>query len=225
MPHKIDPRWPIARVRGEVTFTRAALKADPDARDLLPHTDLWHTQVDDVQAFELKVEIDTAESDAERIVANHRLDRECEVFGDDLHLAVDKNHSSARWLSFFSATVSAFVRQALGRQIERVKAWLTVTKDAVLEKHREGLTKWVGAADTALGKTRAVGPNRGELWQKQEELADGLTRERDGLHGLLVQRANEKKLDRTWPDLFFRVETRAATDATPAPAPAPTPAK
>lgn len=63
-----------------------------------------------------------------------------------------------------------------------------------------------------------------------KELADALTRERDGIHAALTQRANERRLPRESPNTFFRVEPRAGAgeppvETSPATPPAGSPAK
>lgn len=73
------------------------------------------------------------------------------------------------------------------------------------------------AADRALVREREMAVGRGENWQRRTELRDGLTRERDGLHAALVDRSAERKLDRAWPDLFFRVIHRGSDTASLAP--------
>jgi len=63
-------------------------------------------------------------------------------FGDELYLAVSKDRGSARWLQFFTQSVSKLIRQRLSTQVERVRGWLQST-DKVLEAHRIPLESWV----------------------------------------------------------------------------------
>lgn len=202
-PRKITPAMPLDELEAEIFFTRSCIKADPDAKDLLSLTDGWLATVDDARKKDRGAREAQADADAARIVANSRLDTACERFGDELFLAVGKDRSSARWGQFFSTSVSKFVRQALPKQVGRVRGWLG-SKDAVLEANREALDSWSKAAQDALGQTAAVGTIRGEARVAREELADDLTRERDGLHDALSARAREKGLPRDWADQFFR---------------------
>src|SRR5689334_3675805 len=96
-PRKILAKIPLDDVESEVFFTRSAVKADPDAKDLLSMTDGWLALVDAVRAKERAAREAQADADAARIVANTRLDRACVKFGDELYLAVDKDRSAARW--------------------------------------------------------------------------------------------------------------------------------
>ncbi len=206
-PRKIVPTLPLDETEAEVFFTRSCLKADPDAQDLLLLTEGWIGMVDVVRVKERAAREALADTDAARIVANTRLDRACERFGDDLYLAVDKDRSVARWTQFFSVAVSKFVRQALPKQVGRVFGWLE-SKDPVLDKHRADLETWAKAADAGLKKTTAVATVRGEARMGREELAEDFTRERDGLHDALTARARDKGLPRDWADQFFRKVSR-----------------
>lgn len=85
---------------------------------------------------------------------------------------------------------------------------LGASQDPVLEQHRAELERWSKVAEAALEQTRGSSAVRGEAWVAREELAEGLTRERDGLRDALAARARERDLPRDWPDLFFRVERR-----------------
>lgn len=211
MPRKISDEITFDDAENEIIFTRAALAADPDAHDLLSMTDDWMKIVDEARQIERKARIAVAEADAQRAVANGRLDQACTRFGDELFLAVDKDTKAARWTKFFSSAVSRFVRQALPKQVQAVKAWIETGSDPVLQKHKKDLTKWCGAASDALTKTRGTAVARGEAWEKREEMAESLTRERDGLHEALAAHARDKGLPRSWPDTFFRVERRGGT--------------
>ncbi|MBI4614295.1 MAG: hypothetical protein HY720_11845 [Planctomycetes bacterium] len=218
MPRKLDARMTLDDLEDEILFTSAGLEVDPDAEDLAPATQGWLPLLDRVRAQDREVRWGAARVDASRAVNNGRLDHAVVAFGDDLFPAVGKDRSSARWRTFFTVPVSQFVKWALGREVAAVKGWLASSKDPVLEKHREPLAKWSTGAGDAVVATRALGPRRGEVWQAREELAEALTRERDGLHAELTKLGQDRKLPRDWPDTFFRVERRHAAPEPPAPA-------
>jgi hypothetical protein len=209
MPKKLTSTMTLDAIEDEILFTRATLRADPDAPDLVVTTDGWLGRVGAVRERERIVREEVASVDAERMVANARLDAVCERFGDALFLAVDKDRQSTRWRTFFHLPVSRFVRLALSAQLERVKAWLG-SSDAALTPFRADLETWSTRASDALAKTRALSLARGELTAAREELAEDLTRERDGLHAALVLRATERSLGRDWPEAFFRITTRSS---------------
>jgi hypothetical protein len=208
MPRKLTAKMSFETYEDEVLFTRAAVAADPDAAPLASHTDGWLALIKSARDTDIKARTAVANADAARIVANGRLDAACVAFGDDLYTAVGKDTSSPRWRKFFAIAVSRFVRQALSRQVRQVAGWLAQTDDAALTQHRSALTTWSGKADAALTQTAALAVVRGEAWTVFEQLAEDLTRERDGLRDALASVARDKGLPRTWPDLFFRVESR-----------------
>lgn len=212
MTRKLTATTTFDELEDEILFTTAAIGADPDAHDLLPLTSGWLPLLDAARAKDRAARKAQGEADARRIVANGRLDRACERFGDELYLAVDKDRASPRWTQFFNITVSKFIRQRLETQVQRVRGWLT-TSDPIFDKHREGLDRWSHAAGDALIQTRAVALVRGEARIAREALAEDLTRERDGLHDALSAKARALGLPRDWPDLFFRIQSRSTTDA------------
>src|SRR5690349_20889922 len=116
MPRKIPSDITFDDGEDEVLFTRGAVKADQDAADLLGETDDWLGLIDEARAADRAARATIAETDAQRIVANARLDDACVRFGDDLFLAVGKDRGSSWWLMFFSMAVNRFVRQGLSKQ-------------------------------------------------------------------------------------------------------------
>lgn len=218
MAAKIPKTMPLDDMEDEIIFTRAAVGADPDARDLLPLTDDWMPWVETARARDRDARIAVATAFALRRVSNLRLDAACEEFGDELELAVKKDFKGSRWLRFFSGaanTVKRFIRLRFSEQVGRVTGWLTGAGDEVLEKHRAPLTTWSEAGQQALNATRATSQVRGDAAIEREETAEALTRGRDGLEATLVARANERGLPREWPKTFFKPRTRDEDDAGP----------
>lgn len=225
MPYALTRKTTLDDCEETTLDTRAALEADPDASELLPLTDGWMEEIDKTRAVERTTRKKVAQANARRRVSNTRLDMTCGGFADELHLAVNKDHTSARWLTFFAVAVGLFVRQALSRQVAAVRGWLT-SNDAVLEKHRPALTFWSGKAQEALDETVALATAHGEAHVAREHLAEFLTRGRDGLHDALSGIARQKGFAREWPDAFFQVQSRSKKrleepEAPPAPATPP----
>lgn len=224
---QMNADMPLDDSEDEVLFTRAALKADPLAADLLPLTDDWLGLVDAARAKDRAARIAEADAVAARVVANFHFDNACTRFGDDLFLAVAKDRESARWLRFFPIAVSRFVKMRFDKQIQKVQSWLdpSVTEPA-LDAHRSALTTWSQAAANSLGQTNQAAMVRSASRMAREQLAEDLTRERDGLYDTLSARARDKGLPRDWPKQFFRVAKRKAStdeDAGPESAPQPAP--
>jgi len=214
VPRKITERMTLDDVETEILYTEAALRADPDAEDLLPLTDNWLDRLDQERQRSRDVRRAVATVDATRIVADGRLDQACTAFGDELYLETGKNRNSPRWKQFFNAPVSRFVRTALPRQVTRVRAWLQAN-DPVLERHRPEIEKWVARADDSLVKTRGLALTRGEAAIARTQFVEDLTHDRDGLSEALAARARERGLGRQWPDNFFRSSSRSSSMEAP----------
>jgi hypothetical protein len=217
MPRKLRPAESLDVFEDEVIFTIAALQADPDAEDLLEHTDDWLERIDKTRATDRDMRVKVASIDARRAVANGRLDESCTEFGLDLQRAVSRDTTSPRWRQFFNSPISVFVRRALDRQVSTVQGWLAQSQDEALEPHRAELTTWANRAADALRDTSGAALLRGQARIAREALAEDLTRERDALRDALAQRARDRKHPRDWPDLFFRTSTRPAASEEPSP--------
>jgi hypothetical protein len=218
MAAKIDAEMTFDDMESEILYTCAALEADPDAKDLFSLTDTWMPKLDDARTADRNARAAEARASAQRRVANGRLDAACQRFGDELLLEVKKDTAGARWRTFFtgtSATIHTFIRLAFGEQIARVGAWLRVSGDAVLDRHREPLATWSAAGQNALSETQGTATVRGQARVVREQLAEDLTRARDGLEATLVERGQEKGLQRDWPSLFFRTRPRRSRDTDP----------
>ncbi len=213
MPRMIREHMSLDDIEDEILYTEAALKADPDAEDLLPLTESWLPSLDEQRARAREVRRTVAGVDAERIVADNRLDQVCTRFGDELYLDVKKDRNAPRWKQFFSTPVSRFVRTALARQVNNVRAWLR-SDDPTLARHRTDIEQWVTRADEALIKTRGIALTRGEAAIARAQFLEDLTHERDGLSEALAARARERGLDRRWPNTFFRTPSRSSRSST-----------
>jgi hypothetical protein len=222
MPRKIPPDITFDDAEDETLFTRAGVRADPDAADLVAQTDGWLSMIDAARAKDRAAREAVMNTDAARIIANTRLDLACVAFGDDLYLATGKDTKGVRWTQFFPIAVSRFIKQRLADQAAKVRNWLG-SKEPTLKKHRDELDAWSAASLTAIEKTHGVALVRGQATIAREQMAEDLTRERDGLHDALSARARERGLPRDWPDQFFRTKSRpsaakaAADGADPAP--------
>jgi hypothetical protein len=208
MPRKITPQFTLDLMEDEVLFTTAALKADPDASDLVSVTAGWLATVDHAREKDRAKRTAVAEADAARTVTNARLDAVCVQFGDELFLAAGKDRESPRWKRFVNEPMGKFVRRAFRAQIAKVRSWVSLATgtEAVLDKYRTPLDTWSAAGNAALERTDATALARGGAQIARTDAAETLTRERDALHALLVDRANTRSLPRDWPATFFRTE-------------------
>jgi len=207
MPRKLTPSMSLEMLLDEVIYTRAAIKADPDASDLLAVTDDWLASIETVRLVTAKVIELEADADAARMVSNARLDSSCMRFSDRLALEVGKDRTAARYRQFFRTPAYAFVRTSLSKQTATVNSWLSV-EDPLITEMKPELSRWTAAAEAALAKTDETAASRGRAWLAREKLAEDLTRARDGLSELLSARAREKQLPREWAGVFFRTAGR-----------------
>ena len=211
MARMITKEFTFDDMENEVRFSRASLKADPDAAMLHPRADSllgWISAARDKDALARTA---VQEASAFRFVANTRLDAACRSFGRDLAHSLSNDRSGARWHRFFRGTVDDFVSQPLADQAAACLAWLTID-EPVLAPHRETIERWAEAAKSALEQTEASGQVRGTAMVAKEQLAEDLTRARDGLAVALATLADEHGFGRNYPDGFFiREKKRAKT--------------
>ncbi len=202
MPRQITATTSFWDLKMEIFFTRAALQADPDAHDLLGRTDGWLLRVEAAEKQMLENLAERMLVDAERVVANNRLDYLCLKFSTNLEAAVLKDRTSVRWKRYLDEQPTRFVRQPLQDQVSDVNGWLA-TQDPVLEPLREGLTLWSAAAQKALNKEPMTRQKTADLHQLREDHAALFTRERDALERELAIRADARELGRDWSGGFF----------------------
>lgn len=219
MARKITDDFTFDSMEDEILYTRGALLADPDASDLAPSTEGWLGLVDAARAKDRAARAASQEAAALRSVANRRLDDGCRSFGRELAADLKNDRSSARWTRFFRSTVDAFIAQPLAAQAAAVLAWAGA-EDAVLARHSESLTRWARAAGDALTATSNTVQVRGTAIVGREQVAEDLTKSRDGLEATLTQRAIERNLGRDYAASFFIQERRKAKKQADPPTPA-----
>ena len=206
-PYKLTRETTLDDYEREIIYSRAALAADPNARDLLPITDGWDPLVEAARARRRASWVADIGADALRRVANDGLDTSCSSFGAELGLESKPGTEGYR-LFFRNLTASRFVKQALSTQVGAVETWLITTENPALERHRARITPWVRAARAALTATDASAVPMGQWQITRATLAEDMTRERDALWSALDERRRERNLPRDWPGLFFMVQTR-----------------
>ena len=104
MVKKIDDAYSLEEMRSEVLFSRAALKADPNASDFLPSTGSWLGIVATAADQELAARTALVEATASRTIANQRLDETCRDVGRALAAELKNDRSGARWSRLFHGT-------------------------------------------------------------------------------------------------------------------------
>lgn len=207
MVKQINPDMTFDEMENECIFSRAAMRADRNASDMIPTTASWMDWIETVRDLERNARTEFQQATASRMIANARLDGTCRAFGRSLAAELQNDRTSARWRRFFRGTVDDFVTQPLDEQANACIAWLEID-DPALAPFREELTHWAHAAKAAITATGSSGQVRGTAIVAREALAENLTRARDGLHAALVVRAQERNLPRDFADGFFIVSSR-----------------
>lgn len=203
MPKLIDPDAALTETRREITFTRAALRAHPDAADLVDQTADWHEPIADLRDEQEANEDERTELDAQFKVLNAGFDAGCIAFSDDALKAAGKDRTDPRYTRYFKVAPNEFVRQDIDDQIEAVEGWLSVD-DPTLAPWRPRFEAWLTQLKAHRAARRASAQKTATLRIKREAFATDLTAKRDDLHRRLGDRAKERGLPRGFPDLFFR---------------------
>jgi len=136
MARMITKEFTFDDMENEVRFSRASLKADPDAAMLHPRADSllgWISAARDKDALARTA---VQEASAFRFVANTRLDAACRSFGRDLAHSLSNDRSGARWHRFFRGTVDDFTSQPLADQAAACLAWLTIDEPVLARTAR-----------------------------------------------------------------------------------------
>ena len=203
MPKQIDPDAALGETRREITFTRAALRAHPEAADLVDLTADWHAPIGALRDELEANEDERTELDARFKVLNAGFDADCIAFGDVALKAAGKDRSSPRFTRYFKVAPNEFVRQDIDEQVRAVEGWLTVD-DAILAEWRPRFEAWIPQLK-ALSAARLASTQKTQTLRiKRQAFATDLTAKRDALHRRLGDRAHERGLPRGFADLFFR---------------------
>ena len=151
----IDPNTTFDDLEDTNDFTREAMLADPDAADLVHHTDDWDHGIAPLREKARTNRRQRTRVDARWRVFNGRLDWVMLIFGDDLLTFVKKIRTHPKWLKFFPEAPSRFVRGPLDEQARAAKVWVA-DPDPVLDPHRAELDRWATAAEGVVQDDRAT---------------------------------------------------------------------
>jgi|JI10StandDraft_1071094.scaffolds.fasta_scaffold35339_3 hypothetical protein len=203
MPKQIDPDAALSETRRETTFTRAALRAHPDAADLVDQTADWNEPISDLRSELEANEDERTELDAQFKVLNAGFDADCIAFGEDALKAAGKDRSNPRFTRYFKVAPNEFVRQDIDDQVAAVEGWLSVD-DPTLAPWRARFEAWLLKLKAHRTARVASTQKTQTLRIKRQAFATDLTAKRDALHRRLGDRAQERGLPRGFADLFFR---------------------
>lgn len=193
----------------EVVYTEARLIADPTAADLAPRVASVFPKLDGVRAALLGVVRTEVVAQAQVDAADDQLDDVVTRVGKALDRVVDGDREDPRWNRYFANTTPRKVTvQALEAEVKTVRTWsasLKTEEERALQKLSEPMAQAVARGDEALAaRTAAAGQRRDFNARDKAKLVDQLNNLRLDVHADLSKRVVPNKLDRAWPDGFFR---------------------
>lgn len=198
----------------ELVYTEARLLGDALTHDLASDfTELLAT-VESVRSGQYKVWRDEIVAQAGVDQVNSVLDRTTTSFGAKLLAAVNGDRKNPRWRRYFSDTVSAIVRLALGKQIERTRAWPVSLKGETEDELRAFAPKFakhIEDGDKALQARVEASARRADHRVRDiVTLIDDANALRTRALGRLLQRSVKADLPRDWAEGFFRRAQRTS---------------
>lgn len=208
----------------EVVYTEARLMADPQAADLAPRVTACIARVDGARGALLGVMRAEIVAQASVDAADDQLDGAVGGLGKTLDRVVDGDHDDPRWNRYFQNTTPRKVAvQGLEAEVKTVRTWpasLASEEERALQRQADPMAKALARGDEALAaRTTAAGKRRDFNARDKAKLVDHLNDLRLDLHADLTKRVIPNKLDRAWPDGFFRKSAPRSVvpaDATPA---------
>jgi len=215
MPRQLPYNMRIDDIEDEIHFTRVALDVDPDAKELLPITDGWLAELESTQAEVMQTRKEVVSEDARRAVAGFRLERAAAAFEEELAREAGGVHvlrQLPKWHTFYPLSETHY--SPLYRLGTGVHHWvgysgeLEPRRQAVLDKHRPELLKWLDLFSGA-GWARLGSPDEGR--RPGEYVSSSLTHDpnkgRAALHDALKAKALQVGLPVEWAARFFKTAT------------------
>lgn len=196
----------------ELVYTDARLKGDRHASDLAPQLAAPLAAVDEARRGQFAAWQAEILAQAQVDGVNDELDDAVVDFADTLLFTL-RDRTSPRYGRYFTRrSPHAVVRLGLASQVELVRSWpesLRTEPEEALRAFAPSLAALVEKADAALaGRDRAAAARADHRVRVIEPLVDQVNSARNTLYGALVQRAEERKLGRSWPESFFRLAAR-----------------
>jgi hypothetical protein len=192
----------------ELVYTEARFLVDPLAKDLAAaHTALIE-RLEQARTNQRRAWRDEIVAQANIDAQNVALDATTVRFGAKLLAAVNGNRSTARWKRYFPDTVSAVVRLALGRQVEKLRGWpasLQGETEPELQAFSERFKQHLTEAEASLhGRIDAAARRADQRVREITTLIDDVNATRMDAMGKLLNRTVQHELSRDWAEGFFR---------------------
>ncbi len=206
---KIDRDESLDYVWEELVYTDARLRMDTNAEDLAPQFEAMLKRWAKVDAGQRTVWRGEILAQAAVDAQNDTLDDTTDDVADALFAAEDKDRTSPRFRRYFGARrPSEVIKMGLESQLEIVKPWVQPLKTEPEHDLQQLGARLEGNVETGTaavnGRMTAAGNSANFRVRERIRFVEDVNALRESVYGILMQRAADKKLGKTWPDRFFR---------------------
>lgn len=219
----IDHDEALDSIWDDLVYTEARLLKDASTADLAPAIAGLLGRLETTRSGQLaawraetiaQAGVDDADDDLDDAVAD--------ISVEVLH-AEKQDRSSARYKRYFSQAPHLIIKQGLQTEIQTVQGWVKSLKsepEAALQSLGARLDKVIENAASVLKERVDAASKRADHRVRDiYALVDDINGTRRSIYGILVQRGEEQKKPKDWPNRFFRRVSRPARSAPP---PSPT---
>lgn len=225
-PRLIDYSDSIDFIWEEGVYSEAKLLADPLAADFAPRMTAILVAIGAARTGQYEVWRGEIVAQARVDAANEHLDEVVEDTGKALERAVDGDHEEARWVRYVgTSTIKKIKAQGLEVEVKTVRTWpesLATEPEKALQKQAPRMADALTRGDDALrARDASAGVRRDFMARDKAKLVDALNDLRLDLHADLTKRVVANRLDRAWPDRFFRKGSSKPAAETPDAPPQP----
>lgn len=228
-PRMIQYDDTIDFIWGEGVYSEAKLLADPRAADLAPRMAHIIASIEAVRSGLYGVWREEIVAQAHVDSADEHLDEVVDGTGKALDRAVDGDHNDPRWKRYIgNSNLSKIKSQGLETEVKTVRTWpesLASEPEQSLQKQGVLVADAITRGGTAItARETATGHRRDFMARDKAQLVDAFNDLRLDLYADLTKRVVANRLDRSWPDSFFRKAAAKAAAPEPTPPAPPQPA-
>lgn len=213
----------------EGVYSEAKLLADPRAADLAPRMSHILATIEAARSGQYAVWREEIVAQARVDSADEHLDEVVVGTGKALERAVDEKRDDPRWRRYVgNSTISKIKNQGLEAEIKTVRTWpesLASEPEHELQKQGVLVADALTRGDAAItGRDTATAHRRDFTARDKARLVDEFNDLRLDVHADLSKRVVANRLDRSWPDSFFRKGSAKTVAPEPTPPAPPQPA-
>ncbi len=222
-PRLVDYRDSLDFIWEEAVYTEARLASDARAQHLAARFADFLSTLDAVRTGQYAAWRAEVVAQAAVDAADDTLDDAVLGAGKALDAAVDGDHDDPRWTRYFSqATPKKVASMGLDAELKVVRTWpdsLKTESEKSVRAHAAPLAEAVAQGNAAVTQREAAQARRRDFMARDKaRLIDAFNDLRVDVHADLSKMIVGHKLDRAWPDRFFRHGTNTKP-AAPAPPP------